>query len=78
MRTLPQMRDLRASDDETSLGWTMQVLGLVLTAEGEYDLADEAMLDGVTIAWMVGGLQNSSFSLAFRGDIALLYVEEIR
>jgi tetratricopeptide (TPR) repeat protein len=44
---------------------------LVLTSEGKYDEADEAMLEGLTIAWKVGDLKNSSFSLAFRGDIAL-------
>jgi tetratricopeptide (TPR) repeat protein len=51
--------------------WSLQFLGLVLTSEGEYELADEAMKEGVALARKLGDLNHSSFSLAFQGDIAL-------
>jgi predicted ATPase len=61
----------RELDDETGLSWSLQLFGLVLTAEGEYDLADEVMEEGVAIARNLGNMGTSSFTLAFRGDIAL-------
>jgi tetratricopeptide (TPR) repeat protein len=48
-----------------------QSLGLVLASEGQYDLADAALQDAVTIARKLGDLTKSSFSLAFMGDNAL-------
>lgn len=62
---------LRTSDDEASLAWSMQILGLVLTTEGNYDLADVAMKDGVAISQKLGDYKSGVFSLAFQGDIAL-------
>ena len=62
---------LRTSEDETSLVWLKQFLGLVLASEGEYDLADGALKEAVAIARKQGDLKKGSFSLAFHGDIAL-------
>jgi non-specific serine/threonine protein kinase len=62
---------LRTSEDETSLVWLKQFLGLVLASEGEYDLADGALNEAVAIARKLGDLKKGSFSLAFHGDIAL-------
>jgi pentatricopeptide repeat protein len=62
---------LKNSNDETSLVWLKQSLGLVLAAEGQYDLADAALQDAVAIARKLGDLTKSSFSLAFMGDNAL-------
>ena len=59
------------SNDETSMVWLKQSLGLVLASEGQYDLADAALQDAVTIARKLGDLTKSSFSLAFMGDNAL-------
>jgi non-specific serine/threonine protein kinase len=61
---------LETSDDEAGRAWMMQFLGLVLTSEGDYDLADAAMQEGLAIARKLGNLNMSSFSLAFQGDIA--------
>jgi predicted ATPase/DNA-binding SARP family transcriptional activator len=58
-------------DDEASLAWSLQFLGLALAAEEKYDQADAAMQEGIAIARKLGDLKKSSFSLAFLGDIAL-------
>jgi tetratricopeptide (TPR) repeat protein len=62
---------LKISNDESSLAWLMQILGLVHTSEGNYDLANTAMNDGVAISQKLGDYKSSVFSLAFQGDIAL-------
>lgn len=62
---------LMKSNDETSLVWLKQSLGLVLASEGQYDLADAALQDAIAIARKLGDLTKSSFSLAFMGDNAL-------
>jgi predicted ATPase/DNA-binding SARP family transcriptional activator len=62
---------LKKTNDEAGLVWSLQFLGLVLTSEREYELADEAMKEGVALARKLGDFNHSSFSLAFQGDIAL-------
>jgi tetratricopeptide (TPR) repeat protein len=61
---------LRKSNDQASLAWSLQFLGLVLTSEGEYDLADEALQEGLEITRKLGGLYANNF-LHFLGDIDL-------
>ncbi len=61
----------RETGDEAGLAWSLQLLGMTLTAEGQYDLADEVMNEGVAIARKLGDLGKGSFALAFRGDIAM-------
>jgi len=62
---------LANADDEASLAWSLQFRGLVLSSEGQYELADASMREGVAIARRLGDLHKSSFSLAFHGDVAL-------
>ncbi|RPI86011.1 MAG: hypothetical protein EHM41_09600, partial [Chloroflexi bacterium] len=62
---------LKNTDDDTAKAMSMQFLGLVLNAEGEFEQADIALKEGITIAKKLGNLTKSSFSLAFLGDIAL-------
>ncbi len=61
---------LRTSDDEASLAWSLQFLGMVYTFQREYDLADEALKDGLVIATKLGDRYINSFSF-FQGDIYL-------
>jgi len=49
----------------------MQILAMVHTSKGEYDLADKAMKEGVAISQKLGDYQSRIFSLAFHGDIHL-------
>ena len=62
---------LRLAQDEASRAASLQILGLVLTSEGAYALADKAMKDGLTISEQLSDYRSSVFSLAFQGDIAL-------
>jgi tetratricopeptide (TPR) repeat protein len=62
---------LRESDDETSLAWTMQILGLVFANDQEYDLADAAMNEGLTLARKMVDVNANNF-LFFYGDVDLL------
>lgn len=61
---------LRISDDKVSLAWSLQFLGLVLTLEEDYDLADQAFKEGLDIAGHLGGIYANNF-LHFLGDIEL-------
>jgi predicted ATPase/DNA-binding SARP family transcriptional activator len=61
---------LRSSNDEASLAWSLQFLGLVFTAEGQYEPADEALKMGLDITKTLGGIHINSF-LHFLGDIDL-------
>jgi predicted ATPase/DNA-binding SARP family transcriptional activator/Tfp pilus assembly protein PilF len=61
---------LRSSNDEASLAWSLQFLGLVLTAEGQYEPADEALQKGLDITRALGGVHTNNF-LHFLGDIDL-------
>jgi tetratricopeptide (TPR) repeat protein len=61
---------LRSSDDEASLAWSLQFLGLVLTSEEEFDLADAALKEGSTIARKLGDVDINSLYF-FQGDVYL-------
>jgi tetratricopeptide (TPR) repeat protein len=62
---------LRSSGDEVSLAWTLQFLGLVLAYDQEYDLADAALKEGLTLTRkLMDG--NSNSLLFFLGDVDLL------
>jgi predicted ATPase/DNA-binding SARP family transcriptional activator/Tfp pilus assembly protein PilF len=61
---------LRISDDKVSLAWSLQFLGLVLSLEEDYDLADQAFKEGLEIAENLGGIYANNF-LHFLGDIDL-------
>ncbi len=58
--------------DESSLGWAMQMLGLVLASQGEYDRAEEAMKTGMAISYKHNDKNKICFSLTFQGDIHML------
>jgi predicted ATPase/DNA-binding SARP family transcriptional activator len=62
---------LKKTNDEAVLAWSMQILGLVLTSEGKYELADKAMKDGDAISRKLGDNKPINLSLVFRGDITL-------
>jgi predicted ATPase/DNA-binding SARP family transcriptional activator len=62
---------LRTSDDETSLSWSYQFLGLVLAYEKEYDLADAAFQEGLGFTRKLTNINANSF-LFFLGDVDLL------
>jgi pentatricopeptide repeat protein len=62
---------LSTSDDEVSLSWTMQFLGLVLAYEKEYDRADAVFKEGLAIARRLADTNPNNF-LFFHGDIDLL------
>jgi predicted ATPase/DNA-binding SARP family transcriptional activator len=61
---------LRVSDDEISLAWTLQFLGLVYTNEKEYDRADIVFQEGIEIIQKHKEKYADSF-LFFHGDIDL-------
>jgi len=61
---------LRSSDDEASLAWTLQLLGLVLAFEGKFDQADAAIQEGLAITRKLGGTHNNNF-LHFLGDLEM-------
>jgi tetratricopeptide (TPR) repeat protein len=61
---------LRVSDDEASLAWSMQFLGMVYTFQREYTLADAALKEGSRIAKKLDDRYINSFSF-YQGDIDL-------
>ena len=61
---------LKTLEDETSLAWTLQILGVVFAYDGKYDLAAEAFQDGLAISNKLGGIRTNNF-LHFLGDIEL-------
>jgi len=61
---------LKLSDDEISLAWALQFLGLVYTNEKEYDLADAVFKEGLDIIKKRGEIYANSF-LFFHGDVDL-------
>jgi tetratricopeptide (TPR) repeat protein len=61
---------LRTSEDQASLAWSLQFLGLAYTFDREYDLADAALKEGTAIARRLGNADIHSFSF-FQGDIDL-------
>ncbi len=61
---------LRASEDEASLAWCLQFLGLAYTLDREYELADAALKEGLAIAKKLGDVIIQGFSF-FQGDIDL-------
>ena len=61
---------LRSSDDVASLAWTLQFLGLALTSEGEFNLADAALIEGSALARKLGKVYIDSLSF-FQGDVYL-------
>ncbi|MBP1693575.1 MAG: Adenylate/guanylate cyclase (modular protein) [Chloroflexi bacterium] len=68
---------LRRSSDEASLAWSLQLLGLVLTTEREYDLADAAFQEGLAITRKLVDQGSKSF-LFFYGDLDLQKGDHIR
>jgi predicted ATPase len=61
---------LRLTDNKVSLAWSLQFLGLALTSEEDYDLADQAFKEGLDIARNLGGIYANNL-LHFLGDIDL-------
>jgi tetratricopeptide (TPR) repeat protein len=61
---------LRISDDEASLAWSLQILGLVLSSEEEFDLADAALKEGSSIASRLGDIDINNLYF-FQGDVYL-------
>jgi predicted ATPase/DNA-binding SARP family transcriptional activator len=61
---------LKTSDDQASLAWSMQFLGMLYTFEKKFDLADTAIQEGLTIAKRLMDLRVNGF-LFFQGDIEL-------
>jgi predicted ATPase/DNA-binding SARP family transcriptional activator len=62
---------LRISDDEASLAWTLQFLGLAASIERRYDVANRAFEEGLALSKKIMVTQGNSF-FHFLGDIALL------
>ena len=61
---------LRALEDEAGLAWSLQFMGLALAVDQEYDLADAAFNEGLTITKRLEGTNATSF-LHFLGDVEL-------
>jgi tetratricopeptide (TPR) repeat protein len=68
---------LRESNDEASLAWSLQFLGLVFTNDWKYDLADAAFNEGLALTRNQRGVNANSF-LHFQGDIELQKGERSR
>jgi len=68
---------LRTSDDEASLSWSLQFLGLVLAYDKEYDLANAAFNEGLDLTRKLMDINTYSFSF-FMGDVYLLKGEASR
>jgi predicted ATPase/DNA-binding SARP family transcriptional activator len=60
----------RTLEDNASLAWSLQFLGLVLAYDQEYDLADATFQEGLALTRKLGGIHTNNF-LHFLGDICL-------
>jgi tetratricopeptide (TPR) repeat protein len=68
---------LRTSEDQASLAWSMQFLGMLYTFREEFDLADAFLNEGLTIAKKLIDVRVNGF-LFFQGDIELLKGDRAR
>jgi predicted ATPase/DNA-binding SARP family transcriptional activator len=62
---------LRTTDDQASLALSYQFLGLTLTYDEEYDLADKALDQGLILTRKLTQVDSNN-SMFFLGDVALL------
>ena len=68
---------MKTTTDEAVLAWSLQFLGLVFSHEFEYDLADEALKEGLAIIQKSKNVNANSF-VFFLGDVNLLRGERSR
>ncbi len=68
---------LRTTDDQASLSWSLQFLGLVLANEKKYDLADASFQEGLAISRQLVNTKPNSFA-HFLGDVELFRGDRAR